>query len=84
MITRHSLHYMYDYQKIIEAISCAIDTDDLDRIIENFIDSLSAHDLEQEIIEELYSNIENKLLDTHYEMTNRMKRALVLLEIHLT
>lgn len=83
MISRHSLHCMYDYQKIIDAISCAIDTDDLDRIIENFIDSLSAHDLGQEIIEELYSNIENKLLDTHYEMTNRMKRALVLIEVYL-
>lgn len=84
MMGCHTLQYLYDYQKVIDAISCAIDTDDLDRIIERFIESLSPSDFSREIIKELYSNIESRLSDTHFEVTNKMKRALVLIEVHLT
>ena len=74
---------MYDYQKIINAISCAIDTDELDKIIEYFIESIPGQHI-KDIIYELYISIEEELSCENFERIGKMKRAMVLIEVYLT
>ena len=74
---------MYSYEKTINTISSAVDTDEVDTIVEHFIESISVLYTRKEIISELYSHIESELGKKNYERNNKMKRALDLIESHI-
>ncbi|MCE9539521.1 MAG: hypothetical protein K8R85_09915 [Bacteroidetes bacterium] len=73
---------MYNYQKTINIISEAIDTDEVDNIIEHFLESIATLYSEKAVIQELAVLIKEELNTRNYETNNKMKRALDLIETH--
>lgn len=74
---------MLDYSQTINYISNAIDTDEVDNILECLIISLTEQSVENESLLELHSHIKKEITQSDREKTIKMKRAMHLIECEI-
>jgi hypothetical protein len=75
--------YEYNYSETIDTIFDAIDTDDIEKIIDQFIESKSMQYCRNTDIFGLYASLEKVLEKTGYDARDKIKRALELIENYL-
>lgn len=79
----HFTPYMYDYLKTTRGILTAADTDEVEKIVIHFIESISLLYLRRDILNGLYHYIIEALSDKNFEELSKLRRAIDIIENHL-
>ena len=74
---------MFDYLQTVNFITNAIDTDEVDNILERLIISIQEHPSENQLLFELHFHLKNEITQSNREKTIKMKRAMHLIECEI-